>query len=396
MEKKKTIRIMAAVLMLLCCFGVAAALYLHSDHQAPELKLLDSLEVEYGHPVSMYELVDRVDDDSKFSLSVASDQGTLTEDRKSLVFPGVGSYPVQVTAKDAHGNKATETIVVQVVDTTPPELTAEEFKVYVGKELKYQEHVTAVDAVDGDLSGSIKFGAGKVDLNKPGRYRVTYSVKDKAGNSASISSYVEVEYPPAKKIKLSREELWLAGNEYEQLKAKVSPEDWHGEVEWSSSDPDVATVSDGLVVWTGSGECVITAKAGKKKAECVVHCEGTSASDVWLSQHTLNLGEKETFQLTAEVLPSNWNGSVTWESSNPLVADVDETGLVTWINGGECTITVYADGCSDSCQVNCKAITIHDILDDLFGGDTDQGEEPEEEPDEESPLRGFDLPWMED
>ena len=62
------------------------------------------------------------------------------------------------------------------------------------------------------------------------------------------------------------------------------------------------------------------------------------------SETTLTVGG--TAQLTATVTPTNaTNQNVTWESSNPSVATVDESGKVTAVAPGEATITVTtADG----------------------------------------------------
>lgn len=60
------------------------------------------------------------------------------------------------------------------------------------------------------------------------------------------------------------------------------------------------------------------------------------------SETTLNVGG--TAQLTATVTPTNaTNQNVTWESSNPSVATVDESGKVTAIAPGEATITVTTE-----------------------------------------------------
>ncbi len=69
-------------------------------------------------------------------------------------------------------------------------------------------------------------------------------------------------------------------------------------------------------------------------AEILLNCD----------EFVLALGD--TFQLTAEVLPSNvTDPSVVWSSSNPDVATVDENGLVTAVAEGFATITVTsADG----------------------------------------------------
>ena len=51
-----------------------------------------------------------------------------------------------------------------------------------------------------------------------------------------------------------------------------------------------------------------------------------------------------TYQLTASVLPSNtWNKNVIWSSSNPSVATVSSTGLVTYVSPGTATITAVSE-----------------------------------------------------
>lgn len=76
----------------------------------------------------------------------------------------------------------------------------------------------------------------------------------------------------------------------------------------------------------------------------------------------LNLLEGDSVQLNAKIIPENaTNKSVTWSSSNPNVATVSETGLVTAINGGNysSTITVTAaNGISNSVRVRVKKITV--------------------------------------
>ena len=52
----------------------------------------------------------------------------------------------------------------------------------------------------------------------------------------------------------------------------------------------------------------------------------------------------ETAQLTAAIAPENAdNQKVTWTSSNPKVATVDENGKVTAVGNGTCTITVTTE-----------------------------------------------------
>lgn len=83
-----------------------------------------------------------------------------------------------------------------------------------------------------------------------------------------------------------------------------------------------------------------------------------------LDKSTLELEAGATYQLTATLLPENATyKKVTWESSNPSVASVSATGLVTAKSGGKATITVTAhDGKTASVTVT---VTINTNVDGL-------------------------------
>ena len=91
-----------------------------------------------------------------------------------------------------------------------------------------------------------------------------------------------------------------------------------------------------------------------------------SASGVDLNKNELklNLDTKKAYQLSADVIPvSAENKNVTWESSNPSIATVDENGLVTAKSYGETTITVKTeDGeFTDTCNVVVSEITTYTV-----------------------------------
>ena len=84
-------------------------------------------------------------------------------------------------------------------------------------------------------------------------------------------------------------------------------------------------------------------------------------SEVTLDQTSLSLKEGETARLTATVLPENAaNKAVTWTSSNPAAATVDESGNVIAVGAGSTTITVTtADGSKTAeCNVTVAPLTV--------------------------------------
>lgn len=66
---------------------------------------------------------------------------------------------------------------------------------------------------------------------------------------------------------------------------------------------------------------------------------------------TLNAGETAT--LAAAIAPEGWIGQVIWSSSDAAVATVDQSGVVTYVGAGTCTITASAGGVNADCTVHC-------------------------------------------
>ena len=80
--------------------------------------------------------------------------------------------------------------------------------------------------------------------------------------------------------------------------------------------------------------------------------------DIELSQSSVTLTEGENTYITITITPDDAEDkSVSWSSSNPYVATVDDTGKVTAIAAGTATITVTANdgsGVTASCEVEVK------------------------------------------
>lgn len=128
------------------------------------------------------------------------------------------------------------------------------------------------------------------------------------------------------------------------------------EVSWTTSNASVVTVSPyGVVKATGTGTAVITAKTkdGGKTDNCTVTVT-QKATGVKLSTGGMYVNLGKTRTLVASVIPSDaTNKKVTWSSSNPAVASVNQSGVVKGIKVGSTTITVTtADGAfTASCNV---------------------------------------------
>lgn len=117
---------------------------------------------------------------------------------------------------------------------------------------------------------------------------------------------------------------------------------------WTSSDEAVATVdAEGSVTAVAPGEAEITAASedGKLTASCRVTV-GVSVTGIAAPETLeLQIGETETANLGAAVLPDNaTNATLTYKSSNEAVATVGADGTVTAVGAGECEIEIKAAG----------------------------------------------------
>ena len=83
---------------------------------------------------------------------------------------------------------------------------------------------------------------------------------------------------------------------------------------------------------------------------------------------TLEAGSQE--QLTATVLPSDAAQSVTWTSSDPSVASVDKSGLVTAVAVGNATITASTTDGTDL-KATCEVTVIREDLTGKCGENLD-------------------------
>lgn len=154
------------------------------DREAPELALTGQAEVT----VSRYDLFqdpgatarDRCDGDLTASIQVTD---KASGDVHTLTY----------TVTDKAGNAATATRRVTVRDIVAPVITLSgQRELFVPLGGAYQEPgYTAQDDADGDLTASVT-RAGTVNTASPGVYTLTYTVTDKAGNTATATRQVSV------------------------------------------------------------------------------------------------------------------------------------------------------------------------------------------------------------
>ncbi|MYK98155.1 MAG: hypothetical protein F4014_04900, partial [Gemmatimonadetes bacterium] len=127
-------------------------------------------------------------------------------------------------------------------------------------------------------------------------------------------------------------------------------------ITWSSSNAAVASVSsDGVVVARSTGTTQITAAAGGLRTSITVTVARTPSRIVVTPVSARLTAEEETLKFVAVVLDAD-GGEITdapqsWRSEHPLVASVDDQGVVTAHTEGETRITVSSGDLSASVTV---------------------------------------------
>ena len=177
----------------------------------------------------------------------------------------------------------------------------------------------------------------------------------------------EMEYKqPAEGILLDRESAVLSQvGEKMQLTATVQPDNaYNKKVTWTSTVPEVAAVDEnGLVtaVAVGNTTIIATTEDGSFTATCEITVKApqtVAVTGVTISQDTAQLtAAGAVIQLSASVLPDDaTNKEVTWSTSNPKAAIVDNNGLVTAVANGDAVITVTTveGGFTAECKVHVE------------------------------------------
>ena len=256
-----------------------------------------------------------------------------------------GKTTITATTKDGGFTASCEVTVKRHVSGVS--LNKASLTLYVGETESLAATVAPEDASDKSVvwssgnSAVASVSNGKVTANKPGSAVikvVTNDLSKEAACTVTVKRHAE-------SVELSQKEIKLYLGENRSLTATVLPSDASDKnVTWSSSNPNVATVSTaGNVVSKSIGTTVITVKTadGGHQASCHVTVlePVVYATSLTITPQALNMNIGESASLTLQMLPSNANEKLVWESDNESVARV-VNGDITAVGVGVAKIMV--------------------------------------------------------
>lgn len=299
-----------------------------------------------------------------------------------------GTTLITVTTVD--GSKTamcTVHVKAKVIPVTGVSLDKTSWNMAVGSTLTLTPTVTPSNATDKSVtwtstnsSVASVSSSGVVTAKASGSATITVSTND-GDKKATCNVTVTV---PVTSVSLDKTSLNMVIGGTETLTATIAPSNAsYRVVEWTSSNPSVASVSSSGAVTakvtaraSGSATITVTTSDGSKKATCSVTVT-VPVTGVSLNQTSLSMVVGGTHTLSATVTPSNaTDQTVTWSSSNASVATVSSSGVITAKAVGSTTITVTTnDGahkatCSVTVIVPVTSVSLNQTSLSMEVGDT--------------------------
>lgn len=274
----------------------------------------------------------------------SSNPAVATVDGSGLVH-AVAAGTATITAKSANNLSAAAIITVPVA-VTGVTLNKAAISIDINKTFKLVPTVAPTNAAvktvawtSSDPAVAAVNSTGTITAKSVGTATITATTTDGAITATSEITVVK----PVTMLSLNtRNQTIRLGESDFTLTASAAPADATVKtVTWTSSKPAVATVdASGVVHAVAPGKTVITAKSVNGKSIAATITVVTPVTGITLNQTSLNLFTRKTAKLQAVIQPANATlKTVTWTTSDPLVATVSKAGVVSGKGPGTATIT---------------------------------------------------------
>ena len=274
--------------LLFLCSGCGSS-EPRENNAATESGSAQSVFADIFHDVTI-ELGEGLPDISEFLEEGASAESSRFEEgAKTLSFERVGTYEVPVRYDTTVG-----TVLLHVVDTTPPTLTLREITVTVSAEVSESDFIESVS----DLSGSVTTKVlSEWDTSEPKTFSVIVQAEDESGNvtvEATTLTVISDTVPP---VIAGLSDLLIpqgADPDYLEGVSAFDTVDGYVDVRCSSEAVDVNTAGTYYIVYTASDANGNTATA--RRRVIVMHYAEDTASLVASVAESLSATDPESLR----------------------------------------------------------------------------------------------------
>ena len=249
-------------------------------------------------------------------------------------------------------------------------ITASSAEVILGETLQLEATVTPANLPDTEIkwtTSSVSIATvaanGLVTASAKGKVTITATIIN--GTESKSTTFDVTVVQPVTSLSVSPSSLEIfVGDELEvgkDLVIQIGPENadvatWH----YGLSSQDIVSIEKGVIKGEKAGIVYVSVIADKSKpknltAMCTITVNAKVSSITISGGDTRSLLVGGSVKLTATVKPSNANQEVTWTSSSPEIATVDENGNVEALKAGETTVTVAS---KENPEINatCKIV----------------------------------------
>ena len=291
---KKNIILLSSLFLLAAC----------TPKEAIVLKN-DVFDFEYGNEISQsittYVDLEKSNEEIEKKGKLNFDGATYEKDEKYLT---LGVHKIKVQFEDE-----TKEFTIRVRDTKAPEfierpesITVYEENPIDEKKLKEEFEVRDVDDVNLELDET------NVDYTKPGEYSTKITAKDSSDNQTVIDVKIIVK---AVVFEVNKKDVRLY--EGETFKLTVKKEGLKGDVKFTSSNVNVATVDkDGNLKALSEGVAKINVECDGKKKEVTVTVNAAQIEEPTYSQdasQSQNTTTQQTPSQNSNLSPNNQNAN---------------------------------------------------------------------------------------
>lgn len=176
-------------------------------------------------------------------------------------------------------------------------------------------------------------------------------------------------------VKLSASKVTLIEGEKQKVEVKISPSNSTNiDLIWSSENKAVATVDEtGMVTAVKEGETKISAESEsgvKGSINIQVKKKSIDVQSIAFDKNDIQLEIGGKYELKVSFVPENASDkTLSWESSDPLVVEVDDNGVIKAIKDGDAIITAKtSNNMVQKCNVTVAREHLKGMADAFING----------------------------